>query len=166
VSDDIFFTPVQRDNVGAAGATLLRDRGLADLCGPTDLPEGSHQVVRVGSSQVGEDVAVLFRREAVEAATWLDRSVRHPGDMDNWVQLHAQGPAFGIYDNQAAYQTSLRSGSDSLVREQGRHCAVVSEEVAADPTRGGSRSVVLVGRARARASTVLRRTFVPRHRSD
>ncbi len=159
------FVAVQRDIVGADGTVLMRDRGLSGLCGEIGLVDGSRRTVRSGANQFGEGAAVLFRREAAEAAGSFAESAQYTLDVDYWLRLLSWGPAFGICDTYAAFRVSSQSWSNALVRKQGQQYAAMIDRIAADPGRAVTRNDVRVGKARATLNAVLRRAFYLRYRS-
>ncbi len=156
---------VQRDIIGADGTTLIRDHGLSGLCGEVSLVDGSRRTVRSGANQFGEGAAVLFRREAAEAAGSFAESAQYTLDVDYWLRLLSWGPAFGICDTHAAFRVSAQSWSNNLVRKQGQQYAAMIDRLAADSAREVSSSDVRIGKARATVNAALRRAFYVRYQS-
>lgn len=159
------FVAVRRDIVGADGVVLVKDRGLAGLCGAVDLVEGSRRIVRAGGNQFGEGAAVLFRRTAADAVGGFDGSLPYAIDINYWLRLLAWGPALGICETHAAFRVSSQAWSNALVREQGQQFVALIDRLATDQQRGITQGDVLVGKARARTNAFLRRAFYLRYRS-
>jgi glycosyltransferase involved in cell wall biosynthesis len=159
------FVATRRDIIGVDGTVLMHGRGLSGLCGRIAPIKGVRTTVRTGANQFGEGAAVLFRRMAANETGGFDDSLPYAIDIDFWLRLLAWGPAFGVCASHAAFRISGQSWSNALVREQGAQFAALIDRVAGDPTKGATRSDVLIGKARARANAQLRQLFYTRHRS-
>jgi len=146
-----------RDVIDAAGMPVLRNRGLAGLCGEVAGTEAIRRTVLAGTNIFGEPASVLFKRVAlVKAGGWDDR-FPYLIDEATCCAVLLGGNLVAIPSPLAAFRVSESQWSVQLVRAQANQAIGFSREfAAANPGLLGRRDL-MIGTMRARANAVARR---------
>jgi glycosyltransferase involved in cell wall biosynthesis len=146
-----------RDVIDAAGAPVLRNRGLAGLRGEVEGPKAIRRTVLAGTNIFGEPGSVLFRRAALVDAGGWDGRFPYLIDQTTYCAVLLQGSLVAVPRALAAFRVSQSQWSVQLARAQAEQAIGFSREfAAAHPGILGPRHL-LVGSLRARANAYARR---------
>ncbi len=142
-----------RHVIDAAGAPVLRNRGLAGLRGEVDGAEAIRRTVLAGTNIFGEPASVLFRRTALVDAGGWDSRFPYLIDQATYCAVLLRGSLVAVPRSLAAFRVSQSQWSVQLVRAQAEQAIGFSREFAgAHPGLLGARHLLLGGlRARANA---------------
>ncbi|OSC39387.1 glycosyltransferase family 2 protein [Mycobacterium decipiens] len=146
-----------RDVIDATGAPVLRNRGLAGLCGEVDGAEAIKRTVRAGTNIYGEPAAVLFRRAALMDAGGWDGRFPYLIDEATYCAVLLHGNLVAVPRCLSAFRVSESQWSVRLVRAQADQAIGFSREFAAAHPGLFSRRDLAVGSMRARVNAVARR---------
>jgi glycosyltransferase involved in cell wall biosynthesis len=146
-----------RDVIDAAGASVVRNRGLAGLRGEVSGVDAIRRTVLAGTNIFGEPAAVLFKRGALVDAGGWDASLAYLIDQGTYCAVLLRGNLVALPRPLAAFRVSDSQWSVRLVGEQANQVIRFSREfAAAHPGVVGARDL-LVGKIKARANAVARR---------
>jgi glycosyltransferase involved in cell wall biosynthesis len=146
-----------RHIIDAAGTPVLRNRGLAGLCGEVDGAEAIRRTVLAGTNIFGEPASVLFRRTALVGAGGWDARFPYLIDQATYCAVLLQGSLVAVPRALASFRVSQSQWSVQLVRAQAAQAIGFSREfAAAHPGLLGPHHL-LVGDFRARVNAHGRR---------
>lgn len=138
------FAIAQRDIIDAKGATLYSGRGCAGL--QDGLVEGMTALrasYLAGTNIFGEPLAILFRREVLDAALPWNDDRPFLLDLELYTRVLASGPIVVRKQSIGAFRVSSSSWSTRLVREQSEQFeawqAEITEVLMPTPTAGERR---------------------------
>jgi glycosyltransferase involved in cell wall biosynthesis len=145
------------------GRTILRSDGRPFLVRTPPWPEGLVQAqgllracIRAGTNLIGEPSAVLFRKASAEAAGKFDGSIPYLIDLDYWMRLLAQGPAYCLKRPLASFRISSRQWSAAIGQQQSRQFIAFQEKIAGQGRFQLDRWTLLRGRLMANLNGLLR----------
>jgi glycosyltransferase involved in cell wall biosynthesis len=146
-----------RDVIDAAGVPVLRNRGLAGLCGEVSGTEAIRHTVLAGTNIFGEPASVLFKRAALVDAGGWDARLPYLIDQATYCAVLLRGNLVAVPRSLAAFRVSESQWSVQLVRAQANQAIGFSREFAAAHPGLLGRRDLLVSTMRARANAVARR---------
>jgi glycosyltransferase involved in cell wall biosynthesis len=146
-----------RDVIDAAGAPVLRSRGLAGLRGEVSGTEAIRRTVLAGTNIFGEPASVLFKRAALVDAGGWDARFPYLIDQATYCAVLLGGNLIAVPRSLAAFRVSESQWSVRLVRAQANQAIGFSREFAAARPGLLSAHSLLIGNMRARANAVARR---------
>ena len=118
--DRVVMVSCHRDIVDDHDRVVYRNRGWRGASGVLEGDRVLRATVRAGTNLIGEPSAVLFRREAFEAAGGFDTSYAYMIDLEAWTRLLEHGSLHYLPDAQCTFRVSQQSWSSQLRREQAR----------------------------------------------
>ncbi len=144
----------RRDIIGPDGKKMLsRGAGLDD--GLVALDAVARRCARQGTNIIGEPSAVLMRASSAAAAGRFDASIAYMVDLDYWLRLMAQGPAWYSDAALAAFRVSPGQWSAAIGKRQGRQFSLFLDRLAQGVLRGHG-ALVAYGKLRSHLNGVLR----------
>lgn len=125
----------RRDIIRADGRRLF-SRGAGFPEGHVDLQRAAMACARRGTNVLGEPSGILLRAQTVNAVGGFDASIPYVVDLDYWLRLMAQGPAW--YDNRAlaSFRVSHRQWSARIGMGQGAEFGKFLVRLADGPLSG------------------------------
>lgn len=154
---ELLWVTVRRDILDGDSRVLVRDRGLKGLSGRFEAPGIFRVLIRSGTNIFGEGAAVLMRRDAAMAVGGFDGRRGYVIDLDLWIRLLLDGPAFALDDTLAVFRVSAGQWSVSLARHQARQVRDLFTELRARPEVSVGRFDAAVGWLRAGITAWMRR---------
>jgi len=154
---ELLWVTVRRDILDGDSRILVRDRGLKGLSGKLEAPGIFRVLIRSGTNIFGEGAAVLMRRDAAISAGGFDGRRGYVIDLDLWIRLLLEGPAFALDDTLAVFRVSAGQWSVSLARQQARQARELFAELRARPEVSVGRFDAAVGWFRAGITAWMRR---------
>lgn len=158
------FTTCRRDVVDPAGAVLFRARGLPGMAGLLSAEELLPRIVASGGNPLGEPVAGLMRRSAVEAVGPYRPEMAYVIDLDYWVRLLEHGPMVAIPRSLCAFRVAPGSWSMALASRQAAQVGALQRALREARPDLVPLHVYLRGRALALALAAARRLVYLRMR--
>lgn len=121
---------------------------------------GPETVVRrcvlAGTNLIGEPSAVLFTAEAARRAGEFDGRLPYVIDLDYWIRLLAQGPAYSLDEPLASFRLSPRQWSATIGRRQSAEFLAFLDRLPTAPIPPPGTWALRWGRARARLNGLFR----------
>jgi len=154
---ELLWVTVRRDILDGDSRVLVRDRGLKGLSGKLEAPGIFRVLIRSGTNIFGEGAAVLMRRDAAIAAGGFDGRRGYVIDLDLWIRLLLEGPAFALDETLAVFRVSAGQWSVSLARLQARQVRELFAELRTRPEVSVGPSDAAVGWFRAGVTAWMRR---------
>lgn len=146
-----------RDVIDAAGNPVMRNRGLAGLCGEVDGAEAIRRTVLAGTNIFGEPASVMFRRSVLVDAGGWDGRFPYLIDEATYCAVLLRGNLVAVPRALASFRVSESQWSVRLVRAQAEQAIDFHRAfAAANPGLVGRRDL-LVGNIRVRANAIARR---------
>ena len=154
---ELLWVTVRRDILDGDSRVLVRDRGLKGLSGRLEAPGIFRVLIRSGTNIFGEGAAVLMRRDAAMAVGGFDGRRGYVIDLDLWIRLLLEGPAFALDETLAVFRVSAGQWSVSLARQQARQVRELFAELRARPEVSVGTLDAAVGWFRAGITAWMRR---------
>jgi len=146
-----------RHVIDAAGAPLLRNRGLAGLRGEVDGTEAIRRTVMAGTNIFGEPASVMFKRAALVDAGGWDARFPYLIDQATYCAVLLRGTLVAVPRPLASFRVSESQWSVHLVRAHAQQTIGFNREFAAANPGLLSTHHLFVGATKARANAVARR---------
>lgn len=117
------------------------------------------RMASAGTNLIGETSAVLFRREAFDAAGGFNEASPYTIDIDLWFRMLLLGDAVFLRDPLATYRVSAGSWTAAVEHRQTEDMRQLLGQLASDPRFGVTEADARRGTRNARFNTLLRRAF-------
>ena len=112
-----------RDLIDANDAAIVRNRGLAGLCGRVDGKAAVRQTVISGTNIFGEPGCVMMKRDVLEKVGWWDSTFPYLIDETTYTRVLFEGDLVAVPRPLAAFRISDSQWSVRLAKSQSAQAA-------------------------------------------